>query len=500
MNDPLTTPPPDGPPLSEHDGEAFLAELDAALTNQRVSGPRAETAKFGAKLDATLTVAGDPNAEAQIRAALATPGKKKQRHQSTKPERRIGVLDMVAVAAIVALSVGAFSIWKNQTPSRPTGSVAADDNSKPPVNEVKPVREPSLEEKLDQRITFDFSKLSFEDAIAKCATLGKTTIIVDPKFTPEDTKNIVLSFQDLEVRHALTWICRNFGAEYSAVNEKIYVGSPANMSAVELQIYDVREMAQFPAALMVKVLHDHLLTAEFQNPVTSIAENNGQLVVMQRHAVHERILRILRRIRSKAGEHEIHFDALDDEPWQVALKSRLEKKISFEFENTSLADALARTQRQLGLTIVLDPQVAAQGPANINLHVTDMSGALALSWILRLVNLEFVLKDGVIYATDPPLLGPEFRMYNVPDLAKKAKAPNAATEDANIDPLMGMIYSHVGDHKWDLDRGERMESDSGYLLVWNTADVHEKIHQLLEQFRNPTPAIKVEPEDAPVRR
>jgi type II secretory pathway component GspD/PulD (secretin) len=55
--------------------------------------------------------------------------------------------------------------------------------------------------------------------------------------------------------------------------------------------------ASLNVANLTTLIHDKLLAADFADQTTSIAEQNGQLVVMQRPEVHEKIAQLLRSIR-----------------------------------------------------------------------------------------------------------------------------------------------------------------------------------------------------------
>ena len=54
------------------------------------------------------------------------------------------------------------------------------------------------------------------------------------------------------------------------------------------------------AADLTTLIHDRMLAAEFADPQTSIAEQNGQLVVMQHKSVHQKIAQFLSELRVTA--------------------------------------------------------------------------------------------------------------------------------------------------------------------------------------------------------
>jgi len=89
------------------------------------------------------------------------------------------------------------------------------------------------------------------------------------------------------------------------------------------------------------------------------------------------------------------------------LRKALEKKTSFEFVDTPLVEALKFVETVSGATIVADPAALTAVPPAINLRVTDMSCSLALRWILRLADLNYVLHgDAVVVVRRKAALHP----------------------------------------------------------------------------------------------
>jgi hypothetical protein len=76
------------------------------------------------------------------------------------------------------------------------------------------------------------------------------------------------------------------------------------------------------------------------------------------------------------------------EPKKLPFAERLNSKVSFEFVDTPLADALAWLSEVSGAKFELDEKVAAAGVPSINLRVTDMQITLATEWIARLADLD----------------------------------------------------------------------------------------------------------------
>ena len=188
-----------------------------------------------------------------------------------------------------------------------------------------------IRRKLQRRVTFEFVDQSLEDAINFLNSLTKVNIIIDPRIAANggNKQPITLRVSDMELELALKWILKLADLDYDLRNQAVFITQKANLSSnVELEIYDVRDLTtqitdfpgpridlgtqagnivdpfatqpvvnQLKAPDLVQLIHDRLLPAEFADPQTSIAENNGQLVVMQRPEVHEKIRHLLRSIR-----------------------------------------------------------------------------------------------------------------------------------------------------------------------------------------------------------
>ena len=188
-----------------------------------------------------------------------------------------------------------------------------------------------IRRKLQRRVTFEFVDQSLEDAINFLNSLTKVNIIIDPRIAANggNKQPITLRVSEMELELALKWILKLADLDYDLRNQAVFITQKANLSSnVELEIYDVRDLTtqitdfpgpridlgtqagtivdpfaaapvvnQLKAPDLVTLIHDRLLPAEFADPQTSIAENNGQLVVMQRPEVHDKIRQLLRSIR-----------------------------------------------------------------------------------------------------------------------------------------------------------------------------------------------------------
>lgn len=84
-----------------------------------------------------------------------------------------------------------------------------------------------------------------------------------------------------------------------------------------------------------------------------------------------------------------------------ANKKKMEQKVSFEFVDKPLADAVKFISEKTNVAISIDPEVLKNNPPAINLRVTDMTADLALQWILKLAELDSTLGAKGIVVSKP---------------------------------------------------------------------------------------------------
>jgi type II secretory pathway component GspD/PulD (secretin) len=76
----------------------------------------------------------------------------------------------------------------------------------------------------------------------------------------------------------------------------------------------------------------------------------------------------------------------------AALKA---KKVSFDFVDTPVRDAVAFMRQLLGVNVVLDP--AVDGNRTLTLKVKDMAAGKALGWMAAVAGAEMKIQDGAVY-------------------------------------------------------------------------------------------------------
>ena len=105
---------------------------------------------------------------------------------------------------------------------------------------------------------------------------------------------------------------------------------------------------------------------------------------------------------ASAGERDVPDRNAPPDAEQQRIKEELQRKVSFEFVDTPLQEMVQFFNGLIKPNMVLDPKMPNKD-AKITLKAADMSLELALSWITRLADLEWQIRDQAIYIFDPKL-------------------------------------------------------------------------------------------------
>lgn len=202
--------------------------------------------------------------------------------------------------------------------------------------------------------------------------------------------------------------------------------------------------------------------------------------------------------------------------WKRQIRKMLERRVTFEFVDTPLQEAIQFLQTLTKTTIILDPMALEDTTATgtpITLRVNDMSLGLALRWILRLADLDFTLKDEAVYISTPQRLAGEveLKIYDVRDLTYTltqfpgpeivlaeaeatgwgGAAGGAISLDDSVDvtafepgSLGDLIRERVRPTEWAAELGTSIEEREGKLVVMQKPEIHRLISQLLKTFRD----------------
>jgi type II secretory pathway component GspD/PulD (secretin) len=99
-----------------------------------------------------------------------------------------------------------------------------------------------LQERLNQRITFEFQDTAFEDVVNFLRQVTGTTIVVAPDVAAAGGGTVTLKVKDMRFGDALKWILELTSLKMALQNQAIYISSQPITGAVALRMYDVTDL------------------------------------------------------------------------------------------------------------------------------------------------------------------------------------------------------------------------------------------------------------------
>jgi len=211
--------------------------------------------------------------------------------------------------------------------------------------------------------------------------------------------------------------------------------------------------------------------------------------------------RALRRPREIGGTSQ------EDEPWQAAIRQRMDQRLTVDFSDTSFEDVVTFLRQVTQVNIVVDPAViGAGGGGTVSLKAQNMKFGDVLNWILEQTSLHMALQNQAIYISNTAVSGSiSLRMYDVTDLISPVRdfagreLAYSAGAGAGIqifqkaddtskapDPqvLVDFIKKNLAPKSWDADGAGIEQRGGSTLFVSQTPEVHEQLDRMLASLRN----------------
>ncbi|MBF0196534.1 MAG: hypothetical protein HQL32_02440, partial [Planctomycetes bacterium] len=218
-----------------------------------------------------------------------------------------------------------------------------------------------------------------------------------------------------------------------------------------------------------------------------------------------------------SNRQEKEFQKQERPEWELELEQKLEKYLSYNCPGLPLAEVLSQLSELSGLNILLDPKVLAEkDEADLELgefNYGNMKLKHILQWVVRAVDLVYVLKFDVVFVTvkgagieklvmrpyDVQDLLHQNKVYTPPELNQGAITAEDIETEIEFDevgegldqePLTGdvildMIRESIsGD--WDDENGIGVllkYLDTGVVLVKNSGEVQDMVVELLGTLR-----------------
>lgn len=165
----------------------------------------------------------------------------------------------------------------------------------------------------------------------------------------------------------------------------------------------------------------------------------------------------------------------------------MEKKISFEFDEANLVEALDYIRVKAGVNIVIHEESRSElEDIPITLKVTDLEVGSTIDLLVRLAGMEHALMHGAVMVAVPGGLPPpiEQRVYNLKTLLKTLPAESEDSDSFPEDELMDLLRDLVYPGTWD----EYPEADITFwgnlMLVKQMAEVHTQLERVLNALLN----------------
>lgn len=182
-------------------------------------------------------------------------------------------------------------------------------------------------------------------------------------------------------------------------------------------------------------------------------------------------------------------------------------KISFEFEETSLEDAISFVAKLTRVNLVISPRLRNEGVEDLTLtlKLRDVSAKTALDLILRFHDLGMTYRSGVLLITtkEDARGRPILRLYSIADLTFKLEdfpAPDLNLRPSSFDPfaqeepleregafedpevIIEILQSNVMPESWD-DERVSISATKRVLIVRQSREAHAQIAKLLGLLR-----------------
>ncbi|MHC4249983.1 MAG: STN domain-containing protein, partial [Planctomycetota bacterium] len=314
----------------------------------------------------------------------------------------------------------------------PAAQRASAGEPRQPDRQPEPEWARAMRRKLERKVSFEFKDTPLTEAIAFLQTLTKVSMIVAPDAAEaKGTTPISLKVTNERLDVALRRILAAAGLDYALAGRAIYVSTPEGVAAAmreEAQVRLVERGIEERAArdgwepalrkiLSRKVTTEfvdtpfleavHFLQTLFETTITidaAVPEEKRRAPVTLK-APSRQFAVALRQICDAVGlDYSVVgrgiVISMPEPEWAREIRRKLERKISFEFVDTPLTEAVAFLQTLTKVSMILDPE-GAQGEAErpITLKVTNEPLGVAFRRILALAGLDYALVGHAVFVS-----------------------------------------------------------------------------------------------------
>jgi len=182
-------------------------------------------------------------------------------------------------------------------------------------------------------------------------------------------------------------------------------------------------------------------------------------------------------------------------------------RVTLEFNETPLEEAVEFIQQFSGLNILIDSTVTERHPkgsVKITMKVKDLPLASALKLMLETRGLTLLYRDQVLLVVTEDRANRSLflQVYDVRDLLMKINAfpgPEISLEPLKVgvgipdmpeppgeltaDFVVNAVRANCGKETWDANPKVSIEHDNGLLIVTQSQEIHKQIKSLLQKLR-----------------
>lgn len=104
------------------------------------------------------------------------------------------------------------------------------------------------------------------------------------------------------------------------------------------------------------------------------------------------------------------------EPWEAAINEKLAARLSYNLVEQNAVEVLTALAKQVGVNLIIDPAVFANGDVVVTLKANDITFRNTLSWICRLANTRWYVDRGAVFVGGTQESAPVLAIYDVSEL------------------------------------------------------------------------------------
>lgn len=245
-----------------------------------------------------------------------------------------------------------------------------------------------------KKVSFEFVETPVAEAVGFIDSLISATFIIDPKLKQEN-KSVSLKVTDLPASEAMAKLAAQVGAKVYVKDGAYYIGKEVPADAfvpAQAPAKLTAEQAKAVEAAIKDLANDDFNTREAASKAIADA-GTGALPLLQAAMKKTDDVEAQNRMQVLV---QAFLEQLGGDEGSAALNKALERKISFEFTDTPLSDAVSFLDslvKGTGGKIAVDAEVANR---QVSFKVTDMKLELALEWLAKLADCHLVKSGNTV--------------------------------------------------------------------------------------------------------